>query len=326
AFGADYVPKNADDFKRIMQTLTRPNDGVYGIAGAQNSTMWVPQFAQLFGAPNGWRLESDGKLTKDYETPEYKETLGWTRDLYASGVFHPDSTSYASGVVARAQFAAGKFGIWLDPFNGWQDGWRQALQSSQPFDVHMIPPFPAHDGGKAQHFVTGGHLWATAVKKGSDDRVKELLRIMNFLAVPFGSQEDQLLTFGVSPTDYTVDSKGTPTLTQQGNADANYVPWKYTTQHPFVFYLPDIPNYAQIATTAEQSLIPVAVSDPTFGQVSLTNFTKGFTLTQAMTDGLTDIVVGRRPLSDFDQLIKDWQNNGGETIRKEYQDSIASTG
>ena len=104
AFGVDYVPKNADDFKRILQTLTRPNDGVYGIAGAQNSVMWVPQFSQLFGAPNGWRLESDGKLTKDYETPEYKETLGWTRDLYASGVFHPDSTSYASGVVARARW------------------------------------------------------------------------------------------------------------------------------------------------------------------------------------------------------------------------------
>ncbi len=172
----------------------------------------------------------------------------------------------------------------------------------------MIPPFPAHDGGKPQHFVTGGHLWATAIKKSSDDRVKELLRIMNWLAAPFGSQEDQLLTFGVTGTDYTVDGNGTPTLTQQGNADANYVPWKYTTQHPFVFYTPDIPSYAQIMNEAEKAVIPTAVSDPTFGQVSLTNFTKGFSLTQNMTDGLTDIIVGRRPLTDFDQLVKDWQS------------------
>jgi putative aldouronate transport system substrate-binding protein len=304
-FGADYVPRNADDFKRILQALTRPNEDFYGISAAQQTTMWVPQFAQLFGAPNGWRLESDGKLTKDWETPEYRETVGWVRDLYAAGVFHPNSTSFASGVIARGQFSAGKFGIWLDPINGWQDAWRQALQSSQPFDVHMIPPFPAHDGGKPQHFVTGGHLWATAVKKGSPDRVKEMLRIMNWLAAPFGSQEDQLLTFGVSGTDYTLDSKGNPTLTQQGNADANYVPWKYTTQHPFVFYTPDIPSYAQVMSDAEKAVIPAAVSDPSFGQVSLTNFTKGFNLTQTMTDGLTDIVVGRRPLSDFDQLVKD---------------------
>jgi len=326
AFGADYVPKNADDFKRILQAMTRPNEDFYGISGAQGSTMWLPQFSQLFGAPNGWRLESGGKLTKDWETPEFKETLGWVRDLYASGVFHPNSTSFASGVVARGQFAGGKFGLWLDPINGWQDAWRQALQSSQPFDVHMIPPFAAHDGGKSQHFVTGGHLWGTALKKGSPDRVKEMLRIMNYLAAPFGSLEDQLLTFGVSGTDYALDGKGNPQLTPQGNADANYVPWKYTTQHPFVFYTPDIPSYAQVMSDAEKAVIPVAVSDPTFGQVSLTNFTKGFNLQQTMTDGLTDIIVGRRPLTDFDQMVKDWQANGGETIRKEYMDSISSSG
>ena len=324
-FGADYVPKNADDFKRMLQTLTRPNQDFYGISGAQGGTMWVPQFAQLFGAPNDWRMDSGGKLTKDWETPEYKETIAYVADLWSSGVFHPNSTSFASGVVARGQFAAGKFGIWLDPINGWQDAWRQALASSQPFDVHMIPPFPAHDGGKAAHFVTGGHLWGTALKKGTPDRIKEMLRIMNWLAAPFGSAEDQLLTFGVSPQDYTIDSKGNPALTQQGNADANYVPWKYTTQHPFVFYTPDLPSYAQIMSEAEKTVIPVMVSNPTFGQVSLTNFSKGFTLTQTMTDGITDIVLGRRPMGDFDQLVKDWQTNGGETIRQEYQQSIAGS-
>ena len=56
------------------------------------------------------------------------------------------------------------------------------------------------------------------------------------------------------------------------------------------------------------------------------NFTKGFTLTQALNDGLTDIVVGRRPLSDYDQLVKDWQTNGGEQVRKEFAESIAASG
>ncbi|HEV7665219.1 MAG TPA: hypothetical protein VGQ62_16930 [Chloroflexota bacterium] len=324
-FGASYVPKNADDFKRMLLTMTRPNQDFYGISGAQQTTMWVPQFSAMFGAPNDWRLEPGGKLTKEWETPEYKEAVAYVRDLYVSGVFHPNSTTFASGVVARQQFAAGKFGVWLDPVNGWQDAWRQALQSSQPFDVHMIPPFPAKDGGKLQHFVTGGHLWATAIKKGSPDRVKEMLRILNWMAVPFGSAEDQLLTFGVQGVDYTRDTNGNPQLTPQGNTDANYVPWKYVVQHPFVFYTPDIPSYASIMAEAEKSLIPAAVSNPTFGQVSATNFTKGFNLVQTMLDGITDIVVGRRPIGDYDQLVKDWQNNGGEVIRKEYMESIAAS-
>jgi putative aldouronate transport system substrate-binding protein len=325
-FGADYVPKNAADFKRVLQALTRPQQDFYGISGAQQTTMWLPQFAALFGAPNDWRLESGGKLTKDWETPEFKEATGYVRDLYASGVYHPNSPSFASGVVARAQFAGGKFAIWLDPVNGWQDGWRQALQSSQPFDVHMIPPFTAHDGGKPQHFVTGGHLWATALKKASPERIKEMLRILNWLAVPFGSAEDQLLTFGVKGVDYTLDSKGNPTLTPQGNTDANYVPWKYVTQHPFVFFTPDIPSYAKTMADAEKALIPIAVSNPVFGQVSATNFSKGFNLTQTVQEGLNDIVIGRRPFGDYDQLIKDWQKNGGEQVRKEYMESIAASG
>jgi putative aldouronate transport system substrate-binding protein len=324
-FGADYVPKNAEDFKRMLQVMTRPQQDFYGIGSTQQSTMWVPYFCGFFGAPNDWRVEADGRFVKDWETPEYKETVGYVRDLYASGVFHPNSMTWASGPVARQQFAAGKFGVWLDPINGWQDAWRQALQSSQPFDIHMIPPFAAHDGGKPQHYVTGGHLWATAMKKGSPDRIKEMLRILNWLAVPFGSAEDQLLTFGVQGTDYTNDSRGNPQLTPQGNSDANYVPWKYVVQHPFVFYTPDIPNYAQVMAETEKALIPIAVSNPTFGQVSTTNFTKGFNLTQTVQDGITDIVVGRRPLSDYDGIVKEWQGNGGDAVRKEYQESLAGT-
>lgn len=323
--GEGYVPKNADDFKRIMQTLTRPQQGFYGIAGAQGTVMMVPTFAAWFGAPNGWRLESGGKLVKDYETVEYKETVDYVRDLWNSGVFHPDTLNYASAVIARQQFAAGKFAIHRDPFNGWQDAWRQALQSPQPFDAKMLPAFAAKDGGKPQHFVTGGHLWATALKKGSPERLKEMLRILNWLAAPFGSAEDQLLTFGLPEVDYTIDSTGNPALTKEGNSDANYVPWKYTTQHPFVFFTPDIPNYAKVMYDSEHELMPIAVSDPTFGQVSATNFSKGFPLTQAIQDGIVDIVVGRRPMTDYDQLVKDWQNNGGETIRKEYTESIAAS-
>jgi len=38
-----------------------------------------------------------------------------------------------------------------------------------------------------------------------------------------------------------------------------------------------------------------------------------------------DIVVGRRPMADYDQMVKDWLANGGEAIRKEYQQSISAS-
>jgi putative aldouronate transport system substrate-binding protein len=323
--GKDYVPKSADDFKRILQALTRPQEDFYGLGASRDTLMHLPRISAWFGAPNGWRLEASGKLTKDWETAEYKEAAGYARDLFAAGVYHPDSVAFASNVVVRQKYVSRSFAIYGDPFNGWQDGWRQALQSPRPFDSLMIPPFPAHEGGRPQHFIGGGHLWATAVKKSSPERTKELLRILNWLAAPFGSAEDLLLTFGVSGVDYTLDDRGNPVLTERGNPDANYVPWKYVVQHPFVFFTPDIPDYARTMSEAEHQLLPVAVSDPTLGQVSNADFTRGFNLTKTMTDGLVDIVVGRRPFSDYDQLVRDWQNNGGEQIRGEYAESIAAS-
>jgi putative aldouronate transport system substrate-binding protein len=322
--GKDYVPRNADDFKRVLLALTKPQQGFYGIVGAQDSVMHLTTFASIFGAPNGWRLDPGGKLVKDVETPEFKEATAYARDLWASGVFHPDSLNMASNVIARTQFYAGKFAIHRDPINGWQDAWRHALAAATPFQVRPVALFPAHDGGKLQHFVTGGHLWATALKKSTPERTQELLRMINWLSAPFGSAEDQLLTFGLKDVDYTPDDKGNPTLTPQGNNDANYVPWKYTAQHPFVFFSPDLPDYAKVMADTEKMMMPAAVSDPTFGQISATSFTKGFTLMQSLNDGLVDIVVGRRQMSEYEQLVKDWQTNGGEQIRKEYAESIAA--
>jgi hypothetical protein len=36
-----------------------------------------------------------------------------------------------------------------------------------------------------------------------------------------------------------------------------------------------------------------------------------------------DIIAGRRPLDDWDQLVKDWQTNGGNQIKTELSASYA---
>ena len=58
-------------------------------------------------------------------------------------------------------------------------------------------------------------ITTTAMKKAPDDRVQELLRMLNWLAAPFGSQEDRLLSFGVPDVDYTLDAKGNPVPTDR---------------------------------------------------------------------------------------------------------------
>ncbi len=327
--GTDYVPKSADDFKRIMLALTKPQEDHYAIAaaGASSSSdaFGVKWYSQLFGAANEWRLGSDGKLTRSFETAEYKSAVDFVRDLYASGVYHPNTAQMSSGPNGRTDFAGGKWTIWLDGFaTAWSDPWRRARQAPKPFEVHMIPLFPAHDGVKPVHMLNSAHLGATAIKKASPDRIKELLRVLNYLAAPFGSSEDLLLSYGVEGPDYALDDKGNPVLTERGNPDANYLPFKYVAQRSSVLYLPDIPDYTRELVAAEKVLLPLGIADPTNGFVSSTAVRNGAVVTQTFYDGVRDIIVNRRPFSDYDQLVNDWRSNGGDTIRKEFQDAIAA--
>jgi putative aldouronate transport system substrate-binding protein len=280
----------------------------------------------LFGAPNEWRMGSDGKLTRSFETPEYKATVDFVRDLYASGLFHPNTAQMSSGPNGRSDFAGGKWTIWLDGFaTAWSDPWRRARQAPKPFEVHMIPLFPARDGVKPVHMLNAAHLGATAVKKGSPDRIREMLRVLNYLAAPFGSSEDLLLSYGVEGPDYSLDDKSNPVLTERGNPDANYLPFKYVAQRPSVLYLPDIPDYTKELVAAEKQLVPIGIADPTNGFVSTTAVRNGAVVTQTFYDGVRDIIVNRRPFSDYDQLVNDWRTNGGEVMRKEFQDAIAAS-
>src|SRR5207248_7338194 len=93
----DKAPKNADDFKRILQAVTKPDENQYGIATGQTAYFGlVPNniVTGIFRVPNNWKLDSGGKLVKDAETEEFKAAVGYARDLWAAGVYHPNSPLY----------------------------------------------------------------------------------------------------------------------------------------------------------------------------------------------------------------------------------------
>jgi putative aldouronate transport system substrate-binding protein len=325
ALGKDYVPKNADDFKRVLQQLNRPNENQWAIGAYQNQMYYIYLFAAMFGAPNNWALGSDGKLTRDIETPQYKEALAYVRDLVAAGLYHPDALTIADSTRARDAFIGSKFVLDVETFgNAWQDAWTRGPKLNPSVTPQAVLPFPAHDGGKPQHFLTKGYFGTTAFKSAPPDRVKELLRVANWLAAPFGSAEDLLLTVGVKDIDYSVSSDGSITVLPASNTDANSVPWKYIVQRPQVAFWPGIPDYAKAATDFEKAAFDVGVSDPTLGYASATLDSKGVRLFQTLTDNITDVLAGRRPVSDFDQIVKDWQDNGGNMIRTELEQSIAA--
>jgi putative aldouronate transport system substrate-binding protein len=322
--GADYTPKNADDFKRVLTELNQPAADRYAMAGYVGNPFVIQYFAQMFGAPNNWRLDASGKLVKDFEAPEFRDAVGYVRDLVSANLYRPDSLNIASQTAYRDTFLGGRVAVAVQGFGiNWADVWQRAASQNPPVQVPMIGPFAAHDGQQPVHFLGNGFAGATGLKQAGPDRIKELLRVLNWLAAPFGSQEDLLLTYGLPDVHYKLDSSGNPIPQPAWQENVNNMPWRYTAQHPQVIYNAGRPELTRALHDAEQALIPIGVADPTLGSYSPTASAKNVVLTNSFYDALTQVLAGRSSMSDFEQAVKDWQNGGGEQMRAEFQDALA---
>jgi putative aldouronate transport system substrate-binding protein len=323
------MPTTADDFKRVLLQLTRPQDGVWGI-GSHTGALTVPYdllsasgglYSSMFGAPNQWR-ETGGKFTRTWETDQFKNALAYTRDLVAAGVYHPDSLNY-NVLSKRTNFQAGKFAFEYDGMT--IDLWNGARQINPATKLRQPLP-PPGDGSKGHYWYGSGSFGITAIKKTSPERIKEILRIMNFLAAPIGSEEYLLLHYGVKDVDYTLDESGTPTLTDKGKGDA--MPWGAGTvtvpNPPQILYDPQSPDFATVIQGEQKVMATVGESDPTIGLYSATNANRGNQLTQTLVDGLTEILLGNQPVSSVDGLVADWRKNGGDQTRAEYEQAFAA--
>src|SRR5262249_35605873 len=115
----------------------------------------------------------------------------------------------------------------------------------------------------------------------------------------------------------------TPIPTPQGVVDTG-VSWRYLTMRPQVLFDPNDANFARVAYADEQTMAPVLVSDPSLGLYSPTNGAKGNGLMQNYIGALAEIVVGRNPVSNLDQIRKDWRSGGGDQIRAELEQAYAA--
>jgi putative aldouronate transport system substrate-binding protein len=322
----DKAPQNADDFKRILQAVTRPDANQWGIGASALSYFGLTPnsaYSAIWRVPNNWKLDSSGKLIKDIETDEFKAAVGFSRDLWQAGLWHPNTPTYAGNL--NPDFEAGRFafvasGVW----GQYVQLWDVEAASNPAAKLYPMQPFAA-DGGKPYYQAGSGQFGVAYMKKqSSPDRIKMLLRVANFFAAPFGSTEWLLNYYGVQGTDFNFNADGAPVMTDQGRSELTAV-WRYVSSPAYALFSPNrSPEFAQVSHDAEQAMINVMDVDPTLGLYSATAARNGQLAQDTLMSGVSDIIQGRRPIGDMDSLVSDWRNNVGDKIRGEFQDAIAA--
>jgi putative aldouronate transport system substrate-binding protein len=318
-------PQTAADYKRLMQQVQKPNEGLYGIV-CENGYLYgygvINQlYTSIYGGANQWTL-AGGKLVRTWETEQFKAALEYARDLWASGLYEPGSSGYNT-LSARTAFLARKGlfrwdGNTTDIFHSYGAG----AAMDPPPKVRLVPPFPAQAGGTPTYPLFHGSFGTLVMKKAEPERIKELLRVLNWIASPFGTEEAQITQYGIEGRDFTFDDRGNPVINDQGRQDQ--LPWNGIVNPARWYYDPLGPEYVTHVVGIFKQYEAVGVWDPTVGYYSESNGRQGVIANQHFGDGITDIVTGRRALSELDTLLAQWRNEGGDQVRHEYEDAMAA--
>jgi putative aldouronate transport system substrate-binding protein len=276
----------------------------------------------IFRVPNNWKLDPSGKLIKDVETEEFKAYVGFMRDLWAAGVIHPNSPTY--GGAFNDDFMAGRFAVGPSVWGAYVQLWDIEAVRNPAARIYPMHPF-AHDGGKPFYQAGSGQFGVTYIKQqSSPDRLKMLLRIANYFAAPFGSQEWLLNYFGVQETDFKFNADGAPVLTDQGRSELTAV-WRYVSSPAYALFSANrSQEFATVSYAAEQAMIAAMEVDPTLGLYSPTAAAQAPLAQDAILSGVSEIVQARRPLTDLDGLVTEWRTKAGDKMRAEFQDAIAA--
>ncbi len=298
------------------------SDDTYGFApyaGAWNSFI----VNQMFNVPYGWKLEDDGSLINAMETDEYRLALEYIVQLYNDGAYHPDSANL-NVTQATDLLLGGRTGMATNGFAALFGIYREQIKEIVP-DATLEPVImPGADGGDGISYQTPGFFGFTGISAQAaqdEARLDELLRIMNYLVAPFGSEEYTFLVYGELGVHSEELPEGGYSLTEQGTADRSALVYPFLSEN--YFYYAGMPDEAEFAQKHNEAMAKVAVSNPAAGIYSPTNGDKGAELNQYTLDTYTEIVTGRAGIDKLDEMVQTWRERGGDDIRAELEDAIA---
>jgi len=320
AAGLSPEPKSYDELIETGKALTDPKKRrwAYGLYNQPRQLL-----GRMNGEPNVWR-EEGGKLTHAYETDEYKQTITDLIAMWKSGVMHPDSFNAAQPF--KALFNAGTVAI--NAADGYP-GWNQYIldNASNPnFKLGLMPVYK-RDGSELAQWAYGSGIFSisTIAKQDNPDRVKMILRMLNYLAAPFGTEEYLYRLYGEEGVDHTTTADGYPVLTKTGTTNT-VIPIRYLADAPYAIYQAGRPQDADLQHAYQSKEIPTGIANPTLGLYSNTWATKNATADTNFLNATYEVVQGRRPFSALDDAIKTWRSQAGDGMRREYEEQLKTVG
>lgn len=310
---ADVQPTNGEEMMELMREVSA--SGANRWASAIPS---VDMFAQMLGAPNGWR-DDGGTLSHVFASPQYLTAIEKVVQLWQDNVYHPDS--FATGTFPGS-FDAGTTVI---EYGGFDPGTRIKVGIGGDPDYRVgfltLPTFDG--GGMAEAWTVLGLGSISVLRPDSPDKIAERLRVLNWIAAPTGTKEGTLSRYGIEGRNFDMVD-GAVTANPDHKDELMVLGYLAAAPVTFTATSPVIADmYRDFhASLTEQYANPK--EDPTFGLYSATDSAEGATWAARFDDVRAQVIQDRAPISTWTDTVAEWQSAVGDTIAGEYEEALSA--
>ncbi|GAA1840868.1 extracellular solute-binding protein [Microlunatus capsulatus] len=295
----------------LCAALTEPKRSRYAFSLAP-----VSYLTGALGGIADW-AEQDGTFVRYQESPQYREALARCAELSGKGFLHPDAFAANATVLGKQRLVGGQVGIHPDGFSAWGSLARFLPAGQQ--EVIGALPVAGFDGATPTYTVSAGSSNFTVIRKADEGRVRELLRILDYLSAPFGSAEFLFRKYGTAGVQHTVEG-GNPTLTKKGTDEVTPVTEAldyHLADGMKVAYEGALTGITKAKHAYASAAEPAYVRSATTGLYSETFARRNNNFVAMITDVQNGVITGRRPLTDLDEALKTWNDGDGATIKRE---------
>lgn len=316
--GVDPHFTSVDELLTAARALTDASANRWAFCHVPNDIL-----SRMVGLPNQWGLDG-GRLVHQRELEPYKEMLDIGARMVREGLVHPDSVG-ASGPEVKLWFNEGSGAMMQDTYSALREFYQQNI-AGDAFEVAM-PVIPGPDGKPGPMWQGAPNNAITAVDKGSPERIRTLLQVLNWMAAPFGTEEYLFRKYGLEGRHFAFED-GNPVLNDVGNSETGLGAFatQYWTDCPMPIYFAGHPEGTDLIYNHMLASLPTAVKDLSYGLYSPTNSIRKKTLNKVLDDARGQVFLGRQPVSSWDSALDTWRKGGGDRIRGEFEEALAARG
>jgi putative aldouronate transport system substrate-binding protein len=320
------APTDADQLLTALKEVSALGSGpggqvVYGL-NRYDPILW----RRCFKVGPDWQLDADGDLVHAIETENYRAMLEWLARAWAEGVFDPVSMSTnPADIVSGSALGMETTGGFTSP-----DGLhlKEKDLPGATWDYFNLPGFDGSAQVVVRNIPYGRSTCVSAAAAEDEDRLTEILNVLDYLSAPYGSEEALFIGSGIEGRHYDFDANGIPVstgenLTELGVQYVGVVSGDNSYRgHPN--QAPWVESFSQVVeATAQNSIVR-----PLEGLESDSDtFTaKGAQLAQLLTDFENGVVIGRESIDGLQSFVDNYMSQGGNQVRDEYTQALKDAG